>query len=101
MNTMAWNFSLRHFTIQLDVVLYTSFFIPLSLVDPFFNTFYFAVTLDYKALLLLLRKKDDEEYVLGCKGYDTEFCAYCDAIRVNIVTLFCSYFYTRPGPGYM
>lgn len=41
----------------------------------------FTVTLDYKALLLLLQKKDDEDYVLGGKGYDTEFCAYCDAIR--------------------
>lgn len=43
----------------------------------------FAVTLDYKALLLLLQKWDDQEFVLGGKGYDNEFCAFCDAIRVS------------------
>ncbi|KAK3754208.1 hypothetical protein QZH41_003310 [Actinostola sp. cb2023] len=42
----------------------------------------FTVTLDYKALLLLLKKKDDEKFQLGGKGYGTEFCAFCDAIRV-------------------
>ena len=42
-----------------------------------------AVTLDYKALLLLLNKGDDEDFVLGDKGYDTEFCFICDAIRVS------------------
>lgn len=45
--------------------------------------FLFAVTLDYKALLLLLQKGDDEDFLLGGKGYD-EFCAFCDAIRVSI-----------------
>ena len=43
----------------------------------------FAVTLDYKALLLLLQKWHDKEFVLGGKGYDNEFCAFCDAIRVK------------------
>ena len=43
----------------------------------------FAVTLDYKALLLLLNKGDDEDFVLGGKGYDSEFCFICDAIRVS------------------
>ena len=46
--------------------------------------FFIVVTLDYKALLLLLTKKDDEDFVLGGKGFGTEFCAYCDAIRVTI-----------------
>lgn len=41
----------------------------------------FTVTLDYKALLLLLNKKDDEDFVLGGRGFDTECCAFCDAIR--------------------
>lgn len=41
----------------------------------------FTVTLDYKALLLLLNKKDDEDFILGGKGYDAECCAFCDAIR--------------------
>ena len=40
------------------------------------------MTLDYKALLLLLNKKDDEDFVLGGRGFDTECCAFCDAIRV-------------------
>ena len=48
------------------------------------NFFYIlAVTLDYKALVLLLQKSGDEEFVLGGKGYDKEFCAFCDAIRVR------------------
>ena len=41
-----------------------------------------AVTLDYKALLLLLNKKNDEDFLLGGKGYGVEFCVFCDAIRV-------------------
>ncbi len=45
----------------------------------------FAVTLDYKALLLLLQKGDDKEFILGGKGHG-EFCSYCDAIRVSTVT---------------
>lgn len=41
----------------------------------------FTVTLDYKALLLLLNKKNDEDFLLGGKGYGVEFCVFCDAIR--------------------
>ena len=40
-----------------------------------------AVTLDYKALPLLLNKKNDEDFLLGGKGYGVEFC---DAIGVII-----------------
>ncbi|KAK2562490.1 hypothetical protein P5673_014155 [Acropora cervicornis] len=40
-------------------------------------------TLDYKALLLLLNKKGDENFTLGGKGYGVECCAYLDAIRVS------------------
>ena len=47
-----------------------------------FFYFFIEVTLDYKALLLLLNKKDDEDFVLGGRGFDTECCAFCDAIRV-------------------
>jgi len=43
-----------------------------------------VVTLDYKALCLLLNKKNNEDFVLGGKGYGSEFCSFCDAIRVNI-----------------
>lgn len=42
---------------------------------------YLSVNLDYKALLLLLNKPDDENFQLGGKGF--EFCAFCDALRVN------------------
>lgn len=43
----------------------------------------FLVTVDYKALCLLLNKAGNEDFHLGGKGYDVEFCAFCDAIRVN------------------
>ena len=42
------------------------------------------VTLDYKTLVLLLVKKDDDEFVLGGRGVDVEFCFLCDAIRVIV-----------------
>ena len=41
-----------------------------------------AVTLDYKALLLLLQRGDDLDFAVGGKGYG-EFCAFCDAVRVS------------------
>ncbi|KAK3754733.1 hypothetical protein QZH41_019374 [Actinostola sp. cb2023] len=41
----------------------------------------FSVTADYKALSLLMKKKCDENFKLGGKGMDTEFCLYCVAIR--------------------
>ena len=41
-----------------------------------------AVTLDYKALLLLLQRGDDLDFVVGGKGYG-EFCAFCDAVWVS------------------
>ena len=41
-----------------------------------------TVTLDYKTLVLLLVKKDDDEFVLGGRGVDVEFCFLCDEIRV-------------------
>ena len=44
--------------------------------------FSFLVTLDYKALLLL-DKKDDENLILGGKGYGKEFCVYCNTMTVN------------------
>ncbi|KAK3736982.1 hypothetical protein QZH41_015632, partial [Actinostola sp. cb2023] len=52
-------------------------------VDGKHYDFKFTVTLDYKALLLLLVKEDDENFVLGGRGYGKEFCAFCDAVRVN------------------
>ena len=50
------------------------------------------MTLDYKALLLLLNKKDQEDVILGGKGYGVEFCAFCDAIRVLIKVSCILYF---------
>jgi len=43
----------------------------------------FAVTLDNKVLLLFLNKEHDEDFVLGGKWYDSEFCFICDAMRVS------------------
>lgn len=57
-------------------MLFQCILLPLQIVKK-------RVTLDYKALLLLLQKWDDKEFVLGGKGYDNEFCAFCDAIRVS------------------
>lgn len=49
------------------------------------SVFFYTVTLDYHSLVLLTVKKDNEEFVLGGKGYSCEFCLYCTAIRVIIV----------------
>ena len=40
------------------------------------------VTLDYKTLTLLLVKNEDEDFMLGGRGVEVEFCVFCDAIRV-------------------
>ncbi|KAK3715351.1 hypothetical protein QZH41_010173, partial [Actinostola sp. cb2023] len=49
----------------------------------------FTVTADYKALSLLMVKKGDDadDYHLGGKGMDTEFCIYCLTIRVLLAYL--------------
>lgn len=39
---------------------------------------------DYKALTLLLNKKDQDDFILGGKGFGVEFCAFCEAIGVII-----------------
>lgn len=44
----------------------------------------FTVTIDYKVLLLLLVKINNEEFVLGGRGLLVEFCFVCDAIRACI-----------------
>ncbi|KAK3703835.1 hypothetical protein QZH41_012447, partial [Actinostola sp. cb2023] len=41
----------------------------------------FKVTLDLKALLLLLVKEDDEDFKLGGRGIELEFCCFCTAFR--------------------
>jgi len=56
-------------------------FVLSTMISVIFSTS--TVTLDYKALLLLLNKTDDEDFLLGGKGYGVEFCAFCDAIRVS------------------
>lgn len=42
------------------------------------------MTLDYKGLLLLLAKIDDEDFLLGGHGLAAEFCIYCTALRVSL-----------------
>lgn len=44
----------------------------------------FTVTIDYKVLLLLLVKINNEEFVLGGRGFLVEFCFVCDAIRAKV-----------------
>ena len=43
-----------------------------------------VLTIDYKALTLLLNKKDQDDFILGGKGFGVEFCAFCEAIGVII-----------------
>ena len=42
-----------------------------------------AVTLDYKALTMLMKRKDEENEELCKRGLDTECCVYCKVIRVG------------------
>jgi len=44
----------------------------------------FKVTLDYKGLLLLMAKVDDENFLLGGQGLAVEFCIFCSALRVSL-----------------
>ena len=46
--------------------------------------FSFAVTLDLKALYMLLEKFKDENFVLAGRGIEIEFCFLCHALRVFI-----------------
>lgn len=55
----------------------------ISFQIPFSNFLYFLVTIDYKVLLLLLVKINNEEFVLGGRGLLVEFCFVGDAIRVG------------------
>ncbi|KAK3696833.1 hypothetical protein QZH41_011721 [Actinostola sp. cb2023] len=41
----------------------------------------FKVTLDYKGLVLIFMKHDDEDFQLGGRGLDVEFCLFCLAKR--------------------
>ena len=42
------------------------------------------MTLDYKGLLLLLAKVDDEDFILGGHGLAVKFCIFCLALRVSL-----------------
>ena len=53
----------------------------ISFQITFLNFFIFLVTIDYKVLLLLLVKINNEEFVLGGRGLLVEFCFVCDALR--------------------
>ena len=55
-------------------------FVLSTMINAIFSTS--TGTLDYKALLLL-KYRDDKDFLLGGKGYGVEFCAFCDAIRVS------------------
>ena len=44
----------------------------------------FLVTLDYKGLVLLMAKIEDEDFLLGGRGLCVEFCIFCLALRVSL-----------------
>lgn len=52
-------------------------------VECFFFFFHSIVTLDLKALLMLLQDPDDDNFQLGERGIEVQFCAFCDALRVS------------------
>ena len=45
----------------------------------------YTVTLDYKGLVLLMAKIDDEDFQLGGQGLAIEFCIFCLALRVSFL----------------
>ena len=57
-----------------------------------------AVTLDYKALIMLLKRKgsdlDQKEDGLCKRGLDTECCVFCKVIRVRF-NCSCDIHFTR------
>ena len=42
-----------------------------------------AVTLDYKGLLLLWFKMNDEKFMLAGQGFNVECCLFCTVLRVR------------------
>ena len=48
--------------------------------------FSYTVTLDYKGLVLLMAKINDEDFKLGGQGLGfIEFCIFCMALRVSLL----------------
>ena len=47
--------------------------------------FFSSVTLDLKALYMLIVKLGDETFVFGGRGIDIEFCFLCHALPVFIL----------------
>ena len=43
----------------------------------------YIVTLDYKGLVLLMAKINDEDFLLGGQGLAIKFCIFCLALRVS------------------
>ena len=50
----------------------------------------YTVTLDYKGLVLLMAKIDDEDFQLGGQGLALEFCIFCLALRVSFLIVHLS-----------
>lgn len=59
-----------------------SYYTPLFYIALFLFS---SVTLDLKALYMLIVKLGDETFVLGGRGIDIEFCFLCHALRVFIL----------------
>ena len=45
----------------------------------------YIVTLDYKGLVLLMVKINDDYFLLGGQGLGFEFCIFCLALRVSSI----------------
>lgn len=54
----------------------------------------YIVTLDYKGLVLLMAKINDDDFLLGGQGLAIEFCIFCLALRVSYQPF--SYIYEKP-----
>ncbi|XP_028513987.1 uncharacterized protein LOC110236083 [Exaiptasia diaphana] len=61
-------------------------------VDGIVYQIKFVVTVDLKALLLLIVRGDNEDFILGGKGLDVEFCMFCRAVRACQKHLSCGRF---------
>ena len=45
----------------------------------------YIATLDYKGLVLLMVKINDDDFLLGGQGLAIEFCIFCLALRVSSI----------------
>ena len=70
-------------TIKKRFFLILVYFSSISCISiDYFDTFILTVILDLKALYLLLVQRGEEDFKLGKRGIEVEFCFICKALRV-------------------